>query len=326
MPTTVAEALYEEHADALYAYCRTLAGDAAPDVMRDVFAAAVPERPSPARLYELARAACALRTPPVEQPGTPLARALARLRPEHREVLQLGAVLEPEEVAQVLQIATDTATQLHWVAERRLEHAVVTVLSGRGVQDDALVTALGSGKLAAFATRAPVAPPALREHVLPVEPDLEQTVVVLGRSARTRRRPVWKRDGVLEIVGVAACVAAALGIFTLWPERHPNGSENMNGVSVMVHRHSSPAVPGAAGATPQGNTAAAPSPTGTPTTAPPATDSQPATSATSPTPTRTPTSSPTNSAKPTPSATPSTTPPAATPSSSLTPEAPAPTP
>ena len=129
-------ALYDEHAERLYAYCHVMVGDEAAEAVRDAFIS-VARHPGttpsddaalPAWLHALARAECVrrgalVRKVAVAPSADPLRRALARLRPEHREVLALSLTLEPHEIARVIGVATDTAETLVRVSRRRLEQA-----------------------------------------------------------------------------------------------------------------------------------------------------------------------------------------------------------
>lgn len=106
--------------------------------------------------------------------------------------------------------------------------------------------------------------------------DAQSGVAPRRRSApvghpRSGKEPflVRKRDGLVEIAGLAACVAAATGALTLWPSpHHGDGGSTMDGTGLLLH-HGAPAgrsaqpVPSLGGAdTPSGATSASsPSPT-----------------------------------------------------------------
>ena len=96
-----------------------------------------------------------------------------------------------------------------------------------------------------------------------------------GGHARPKKEPFLsrKRDGLVEVAGLAACVAAATSVLALWPSpQGDNGASNMDGSSLFLHRGASasrsaqPAPPVSAGTPPQGATSTpGASPTPTPT-------------------------------------------------------------
>jgi DNA-directed RNA polymerase specialized sigma24 family protein len=369
-------ALYDEHAEQLYAYCHIMIGDEAADAVRDTFIA-VARHPGtapdddalPVWLYALARAECVRRGALVRKPAMapsadPLRRALARLRPEHREALALSTALETDEIARVIGVAADTAEMLVRVSQRRLEQAAASVLGARAVHDEAMLAALSGGNLHRLVMRGYEAPPRQRERVLfscaaaeraadgallfdqdgmPIpldglfgtaedathpfaqvadladeptgpmrhagsEPESSVSSSPSSPSAFERRRtsrgggvhvvharskktPLLsrKRDGLVEVAGLAACVAAATSVLALWPSTHDNGASNMDGSSLFLHRgapasrSAQPTPPVGNGTPPQGATSkpgASPSPTpakaAPATTAPPAASDQPA--------------------------------------------------
>ncbi|GAB2800942.1 hypothetical protein GCM10027176_01240 [Actinoallomurus bryophytorum] len=346
--------LYDEHAERLYAYCHIMVGDEAADAVRDAFIA-VARHPGtapdddalPVWLYALARAECVRRGALVRKPTMPpsvdpLRRALARLRPEHREVLALSTALKPDEIARVIGVAADTAEMLLRVSERRLEQAAASVLGARPVNDEAMLAALSGGNLHRLVMRGYEAPPRQRERVLfscaaaeraadgallfdqdgmpipldglfgtaedPTHPfakvdiadeptgpmrqvDTDASVAsvssvfeprrtsrdggVHGGHARPKKEPFLsrRRDGLVEVAGLAACVAAATSVLALWPSPHNHdGASNMDGSSLFLHRGASasrsaqPAPPVGDGIPPQGATSKpGTSPTPTPT-------------------------------------------------------------
>ncbi|HZE34472.1 MAG TPA: sigma-70 family RNA polymerase sigma factor, partial [Actinoallomurus sp.] len=334
--------LYDEHAERLYAYCHIMVGDEAADAVRDAFIA-VARHPGtapdddalPVWLYALARAECVrrgalVRKPAIPPSADPLRRALARLRPEHREALALSTSLEPEEIARVVGVAADTAEMLVRVSQRRLEQAAVSVLGGRVVPDEAMLAALSDGNLHKLVMRGYEPPPRQRERVLfscaaaeraadgallfdqdgmpipldglfgtaeePTHPfakvadiadeptgptrrlDTEASAAsvssvfeprrksrdggVHGGHARPKKEPFLsrKRDGLVEVAGLAACVAAATSVLALWPSSHNDGASNMDGTSLFLHRGApasrsvQPAPPVGDGTPPQGAT------------------------------------------------------------------------
>ncbi|MDN3356937.1 sigma-70 family RNA polymerase sigma factor [Actinomadura sp. DC4] len=286
--------LYDEHAEQLYAYCHIMVGDEAADSVRDAFIAAArhpgtaPSDPAalPVWLFALARAECLRRGSLVRRPTTtpssdPLRRALARLRPEHREALALSTTLEPVEIARVIGVAADTAEMLVRVSARRLEQAAVSVLGG--VHNEAMLAALSAGNLDKLVMRGYSLPPRQRERVLtscaaaerapdgallfdadgmpipldalfgraeePTHPfaqveDSSAAVATAGVAtirvshARPKKEPFLsrRRDGLVEVAGLAACVAAATSVLALWPSPHNNGASNMDGTSLFMHR------------------------------------------------------------------------------------------
>jgi DNA-directed RNA polymerase specialized sigma24 family protein len=353
--------LYDEHAERLYAYCHIMVGEEAADAVRDAFIA-VARHPGtapdddalPVWLYALARAECVRRGALVRKPAMPpsadpLRRALARLRPEHREVLALSTALETDEIARVIGVAADTAEMLVRVSQRRLEQAAASVLGVLPVNDEPMLTALSSGNLHELVMRGYEAPPRQRERVLfscaaaeraadgallfdqdgmpipldglfgtaedPTHPFAKVGIAdeptgpmhrlgteapapaagpslfeprhvsrggnVHGGHARPKKEPFLsrKRDGLVEVAGLAACVAAATSVLALWPSSHNDGASNMDGTSLFLHRGASasrsaePAPPVNAGPPPQGATSKpGASPTPTPTESQAATD------------------------------------------------------
>jgi DNA-directed RNA polymerase specialized sigma24 family protein len=97
-----------------------------------------------------------------------------------------------------------------------------------------------------------------------------------------------RRDGLVEVAGLAACVAAATGVLVLWPSPHPSGTSNVDGTSLLVHRgqtasrSAQPSTPMQSGApdaaTSKPGTSASPKPT-TSSSSAPATTAPPGTSA-----------------------------------------------
>jgi hypothetical protein len=55
--------------------------------------------------------------------------------------------------------------------------------------------------------------------------------------ARPKKEPFLtrRRDGLVEVAGLAACVAAATSVLALWPSPHGNGASNMDGTSLFLH-------------------------------------------------------------------------------------------
>ncbi|MCW2861588.1 MAG: polymerase, sigma-24 subunit, subfamily [Actinoallomurus sp.] len=298
--------LYDEHSERLYAYCHIMVGDEAADAVRDAFIA-VARHPGtaphddaalPVWLHALARAECVRRGALVRKivatpSADPLRRVLARLRPEHREVLALSATLEPAEIARVVGVARDTAEMLVQVSRRRLEEAVVSALGA--LPDETVLAALTSGDLHTLVMRGYEPPPRQRERVLfscvaaerapdgallfdqdgmpipldalfsaaddpthpfrqvgleePLTAPLRQIDASAAESgggprtvrishARPKKQPFLtrRRDGLFEVAGLAACVAAATGVLALWPSPHPNGAaSNVDGTSLFLH-------------------------------------------------------------------------------------------
>lgn len=299
--------LYDRHGPRLYAYCHAVVGDGAGDAVRDAFVAAARQTtPPPADdaglpvwLYILARAECARRDAPAPPaaggpPPATLPRALGRLRREHRDTLALTAALEVDQIAEVLGVARDTADQMTRMARRRLEQAVLAVLSGRAAQDDELLTALGRGRLHMLvAAAAPEPPAALREWVLaacaaavrtagplvfdddglPIRldalfgpagdatrshPVVRDATVTSLRPARGRQPR--QRRAATETALLAACVAVTLVSVTLWPSpSSPDRTSTVDGSTVLLH-HGAPndrPVPSSTGGTPLDRTPAA---------------------------------------------------------------------
>ncbi len=167
--------LYDEHAGPVYAYCHIMVGDEAADAVRDAFIA-VARHPGtaprddsalPVWLHALARSECVRRGALVRKPtatpsSDPLRRALARLRPEHREALALSLTLRTGEVARVVGVAADTAETLVEVSRRRLEQAATSLLG----EDAPLLSALNDDGLHELVMRGYAPPPRQRERVL----------------------------------------------------------------------------------------------------------------------------------------------------------------
>jgi DNA-directed RNA polymerase specialized sigma24 family protein len=323
--------LYDEYAEQLYAYCHIMVGDEAADAVRDAFIAVArhhgtaPSSPAdlPVWLHALARSECVRRGALVRRPtatpsSDPLRRALARLRPEHREALALSNTLEPQEIARVVGVARDTAEMLVLVSRRRLDQAAASVLGG--VHDEAMLAALSGGNLHKLVMRGYEPPPRQRERVLsscaaaeraadgallfdadgmpipldalfgraeePTHPfakvhevadePLRQVDPVPRRSAkhaaasadgvptirvshaRPKKEPFLtrRRDGLVEVAGLAACVAAATSVLALWPNTHGNGASNMDGTSLFLHHGATASR--SAQPVPQGNNAPPP--------------------------------------------------------------------
>jgi DNA-directed RNA polymerase specialized sigma24 family protein len=309
-------ALYDTYAGQLYAYCHVMVGEEAADAVRDAFIAVARhpgEAPGddealPAWLHALARSECvrrgALVRRPVATPSPdPLRRALARLRPEHREALALSTALDPAGIARVIGVARDTAEMLVRVAQRRLEQAAASV-GGREAHDSAMLAALSGEALHRLITLGYEPPERQRERVLfscaaaehapdgallfdadgmpvpldglfesgeepthpfarvPEETPAEDTPVVRVSGDRPARQPFLsrRRDGLVEVAGLAACVAAATGVLALWPSPHPGGASNVDGTSLFLHhgatasRSAQPSVPASQAPPPQAAT------------------------------------------------------------------------
>ncbi|MFC5746859.1 sigma factor-like helix-turn-helix DNA-binding protein [Actinomadura rugatobispora] len=178
----------------------------------------------------------------------PLLRAVGALRPDHREALLLdaGEWLEVPDIARVLGIAPDTARGLLHAARTRLERAVVDQLM-RGAPGDHrdVITAFEKGRLPhLLARRAPARPPSwLRDRVLEAcdatatRPLTEITspspLVVIGSEVaappgrgRTGRDRAGRRKGIRgagAMAGMAASVAAAVGLLVSWPSAKSDG-------------------------------------------------------------------------------------------------------
>jgi DNA-directed RNA polymerase specialized sigma24 family protein len=146
--------------------------------------------------------------------------------------------------------------------------------------------------------------------------------------ARPKKEPFLsrRRDGLVEVAGIAACVAVATSALALWPNSHGNGASNMDGTSLFLHRGATasrsaqPVPQGSNAPPPQAATSkpgASPSPsstkshaapTSTPATTPPSQPAPPTADGPSPadpTPPTSPPDSPTTTPTPTPTPTPS---------------------
>ncbi|GAB3985056.1 hypothetical protein GCM10029978_096560 [Actinoallomurus acanthiterrae] len=301
--------LYDEHGALLYACCRRMAGDEAADAVRDAFVAAArhPAGPPPddeslpVWLYALARAECARRgAPPAAAPrAAPLERALARLRPEHREALALTAVLETEDLARILGVARDTAEQLVRMARRRLEQAVIAVLEAGAAADDELLTALAKGRLHALVIRPDDPPASLREQVLaacaateratggallfdadglpvpldtlfgPAEADTgpQPKVGPAAPPAHHHRKPRARHAVLTEALTLAACAATVIGAIVLWPAGTDRGASTVDDHTRIVHRATSSPTASAGGTIPLNGGSSAVATTPAPSTA-----------------------------------------------------------
>ncbi|MEV5706330.1 hypothetical protein [Actinoallomurus sp. NPDC052274] len=279
--------LYDEHGPRIHAYCHRMVGDEAADAVRDAFvtAARYPagapagDDALPIWLYALARAevlrrGALRRTVPVDPGAAPLERALARLRPEHREALALTDALEVEEFARLTGVALDTAELLVRMARRRLEQAVVAVLEAGSAADDELLTALAKGRLHTLVSRRAAEPPAsLRDAVVAACAAAERTFTGVPLSyadglplpfegvsdpadtatgphpkagrpgapapARHRREPRRRNALLTETLTLAACAAAVVGAILVWPTGPDQGASNVGDNSRLV-RHGTP--------------------------------------------------------------------------------------
>ncbi|MCO6007611.1 hypothetical protein NE236_21780 [Actinoallomurus purpureus] len=354
--------LYDEHGARIYAYCHRMVGDEAADAVRDAFVAAArhpagapsDDEALPVWMHALARAECvrraALLRAATTAPGAPpLERALARLRPEHREALALTAVLDTEEFRRIIGVARDTAEQLDRMARRRLEQAVIAVLETGAGADDGLLTALAKGRLRALMSSRAAEPPAsLRERVLAACAAAERTsggallfdadglpldglfgpAEVMTRPlprvagpaapmpAGRRRKPRPRRNLVLtEALTLAACAAAVIGAIMIWPAGPDQGASRVGDHSRIVRQGSPTSGPASTGdTTPLGGGS---SPVRGAPIAPQTGAASPSASVTParPSPTVTVSRPPASSARPTPPGTPTPKPPAsATPS------------
>lgn len=257
------ETLYDAHSPRLYAYCWSLVGDEAPEAVKDTFMAAA--RLGPPRgdevlwLYALARSACMRRgalsgTHSDERNPDPLRRAAARLRSDHREVLLLsaGVWLEAPDIARLLGVAPDTVRQLIQAARARLERLVLDALMHQPMSapHDDIIAAFERGRLPLLLARqVPAEPPAgLRADVLatvtharPAEtnplpvtvPGAPPLVVMDPRRGRRPDGAAKRRvKGAAELGAIAACAAAAAGLFVAWGA--PNGKSTGGGLSAPI--------------------------------------------------------------------------------------------
>jgi DNA-directed RNA polymerase specialized sigma24 family protein len=280
-------ALYDRYAGALYAYCYVMVGDEAGDALRDAFitvarhpgAAPGDDAELPVWLHSLARAECVrrgalLRGVVTSASTDPLRRALALLSPEHREVLALSNALDPEETAQVLGVARETAETLVREGQRRLEQAAASV-GGRETRDSAMLASLRGEALHRLVTLGYEPPRGQREWVLSscVAPDGaantgKQPQLVRGAHAKQGKPSLSRR--FLPVVGLVACViAAATGAALAWPSsHHANETSTLVRQSVRPSRSAQPTPSGDQASPPPqvatSNPGASPTPTGTP--------------------------------------------------------------
>ncbi|MEV5412556.1 hypothetical protein AB0K60_27445 [Thermopolyspora sp. NPDC052614] len=133
--------LYDRHAAGLFAYCFDQLGDkgTAADAVVAVLTSVPVMQPRRALLFALARREIARRDvvyfPPivdfaVDPPTALIERVIRDLRPHQREVLLLASVcrLAPDELADVLDVAIDTAGQLIVSARNRFTQSLKTAL------------------------------------------------------------------------------------------------------------------------------------------------------------------------------------------------------
>jgi DNA-directed RNA polymerase specialized sigma24 family protein len=60
-----------------------------------------------------------------------------------------------------------------------------------------------------------------------------------ARSRAQRQTTQARRhEGLVEMLGLAACVAVAAGVVAAWPAPHTNGTANVDGTSLLLHRGS----------------------------------------------------------------------------------------
>ncbi|GAA4630887.1 hypothetical protein GCM10023196_058060 [Actinoallomurus vinaceus] len=226
------DALYDEYAEPLYAYCYVMVGVEASDALSDAFSA-VARRPDavpgddaelPVWLYSLARTECVRRGALTRAVATttstdPLRRALALLSPEHREILALTNALDPEQTSRVLGVTRDTAETLAWEAQLRLEEAAASV-SNRQPRDSAMLSPLSGEALHRLVTLGYEPPAGQRERILSscatVAAWDEDATVHIGEPppigdphAEQNTSSVGRR--LLPVVAAVACVAAVAG-------------------------------------------------------------------------------------------------------------------
>lgn len=142
--------LYDRHAAGLFVYCLDQLGDAdaAADALAAVLAAVPAVEPPRAALYTLARREIfrrdVVQAPPrvdasTDPVGALIERVLREMRPHQREVLLLAMVcgLSVEELARVLDVATDTALDMTLSADNRFTQAFRLALKSAGRISDA---------------------------------------------------------------------------------------------------------------------------------------------------------------------------------------------
>jgi DNA-directed RNA polymerase specialized sigma24 family protein len=71
-----------------------------------------------------------------------------------------------------------------------------------------------------------------------VEPAPARRRVRVTHHARPKKEPFLSRrhDGLVEVAGLAACLAVAASVLALWPSPHGNGASNMDGTSLLLHK------------------------------------------------------------------------------------------
>jgi DNA-directed RNA polymerase specialized sigma24 family protein len=226
--------LWDRYALRIFGYAYLMVGDEAAEAVCETFAAASRRSPDADAsaadvelwLFGLVRTECLLR-PPDSGVGEsePMRRAVARLRPEHREALALTGVarLRAEQVASVLKVAPDTAAQIVATARERLEQAVSSILATGGPtpeEAETIVAAVRAGTSAALmSVVVPPVPLGLRERALAAAADNDLTVTIGDPRGPRRHRPnmIRRTGGVRVWAAAAACLAMAVGIVALRP-------------------------------------------------------------------------------------------------------------
>ncbi|GAB1821990.1 RNA polymerase sigma factor [Herbidospora sp. RD11066] len=203
--------LYERHAAGLFAYCHDQLGEtaSAADALVAVLAGVPPTDPPRAALFSLARREIYRRDvsyamPAVDSiadPATALIERVFRdIRPHQREVLMLSVHcgLTTDELALVLEVATDTAAELATSARHRFGQTMTTAVTAartapfiaRDVEE--VYDAIGVAPLEDVLARLPWREPphdVLRrvQASLPFEP----TAPPLGRKTTLPVRRLW---------------------------------------------------------------------------------------------------------------------------------------
>ncbi|HEY9524249.1 MAG TPA: sigma-70 family RNA polymerase sigma factor [Thermopolyspora sp.] len=202
--------LYDRHASGLFVYCYDQLGDpgSAADALVAVLTGAPPVEPSRAALYTLARREINRRDvrypPPATDtdPATALVeRVIREIRPHQREVLLLSAVcrLSTEEIAAVLDVALDTASELIFTARHRFAQSLAASLEQAHVAGavpphvaevlGALEIAPIEDSLARFPWRQP--PLGLRARLLAVLPTDDRTPSAPPRPPALPIKQLW---------------------------------------------------------------------------------------------------------------------------------------
>lgn len=245
--------LYDRHAAGLFVYCLDQLGDAdaAADALAAVLAAVPAVEPPRAALYTLARREIfrrdVVQAPPrvdasTDPVGALIERVLREMRPHQREVLLLAMVcgLSVEELARVLDVATDTALDMTLSADNRFTQAFRLALKSAGrISDAGTLRSLAEAPAKDVLARLPWRPPPAR----------------LRLQVHASASPATAK----------AAARLALPVKPLWPAAPPEpASPTASGPASPAGSPLPPAGPASRRRPHRGGAAGAPSPEGSP--------------------------------------------------------------